>query len=86
MPPIFNPPLRLLLALGLLLLVLVLLARVAGQGLLKNLEDLLIHNLLVRLHLGEVQSRGSTNLGEAVLGDGYNQSFVSTSLSAAVLE
>lgn len=57
--------------LGRLLLLLVgLLALVLGQGQLKNLEDLLILNLLVRLELAQVNSRRSTKLGDTVLGNG----------------
>lgn len=55
----------------LLLALALLLARVAGQGLLKNFENLVIGDLLVRLHLADVQRTGATKLGEAVLGDGY---------------
>lgn len=58
---------------GLLLLALaLLLARVPGQGLLKDLENLLIRDLLVRLELAHVERRGPTELGDAVLGDGYD--------------
>lgn len=56
---------------GLLLLVLVLLvAGGAGQGLLKNLEDLLVLELLVGLDLLKVDSAGGGKLGDTVLGDG----------------
>lgn len=54
----------------LLLALALLLASVAGQGLLENLENLLVGNLLVRLDLAEVQLRGATELGQAVLGEG----------------
>lgn len=56
---------------GLLLLVLVLL--VSGgtsQGLFKDLQDLLILDLLVALELLQVDGVGSGQLGETVLGDG----------------
>lgn len=58
------------LLLGLLLGLALLLARVSGGGLLQNLENLLVLNLLVRLVLLQVQGRGRTQLGDAVLGDG----------------
>jgi hypothetical protein len=54
---------------GLLLLVLVL--RLLGNGLLKNLKNLLVGDLLVGLELGKVRSRGSTQTGDTVLGDGW---------------
>lgn len=55
---------------GLLLLVLVLLvASGTGQGLLKDLEDLLVLDLLVGLVLLQVNV-GSGELGDTVLGDG----------------
>lgn len=41
-----------------------------GDGLLEDLEDLLVGNLLVGLVLGHVKSWGSSKLGDAVLGDG----------------
>lgn len=54
---------------GLLLLALALLvAGGAGQGLLKDLQDLLILDLLVGLELLQVNG-GSSKLGETVLGD-----------------
>lgn len=59
---------------GLLLLVLVLL--VSGgtsQGLFKDLQDLLILDLLVALELLQVDGVGSGQLGETVLGDGYRE-------------
>lgn len=55
---------------GLLLGLALLLARVSGDGLLQDLENLLVLDLLVRLVLLQVQGRGSTQLGNAVLGDG----------------
>lgn len=56
---------------GLLLLVLVLLVTGgAGQGLLKNLEDLLVLELLVGLDLLKVDGAGGGKLGDTVLGDG----------------
>lgn len=58
----------------LLLLALALLSRVSGQGLLQNLENLLVGDLLVRLDLAQVKSRGASQLGDAVLGDGCLQS------------
>lgn len=55
----------------LLLFALVLLVtRVPGQGLLENLEDLLVLDLLVRLVLADVKGRRATEPREAVLGDG----------------
>jgi hypothetical protein len=57
---------------GLLLLVLVL--RLLGNGLLKNLKDLLIGDLLVGLELGKIRSGGSTQTGDTVLGDGCSYS------------
>lgn len=54
----------------LLLALALLLASVAGKGLLEDLEDLGVLNLLVRLNLGEVKGGGATKLGETVLGDG----------------
>jgi len=56
--------------LGQLLLLLVLaLSSIPGEGLFKNFEDLLILNVLVSLVLGQVQWRGATQLGDAVLRD-----------------
>lgn len=55
---------------GLLLLVLVLLVTSGtGKGLLKDLEDLLVLDLLVGLVLLQVNV-GSGKLGDTVLGDG----------------
>jgi hypothetical protein len=54
---------RLLLGLALLL------TSVSGQGLLQDLEDLLVLDLLVGLVLLEVQGRRGTQLGDAVLGN-----------------
>lgn len=51
------------------LLLLVLLARVASQGLLKDLENLLVFNLLIRLELAQVQGRRSAELSDTILGD-----------------
>ena len=56
--------------LGLLLALVLLVSGRAGKGLLKDLEDLLILELLVRLDLLEVDRLGSSELGETVLGDG----------------
>ena len=53
---------------GLLLLVLVL--RLLGKRLLKDLKNLLVGDLLVGLELGKVRSRRSTQTGDTVLGDG----------------
>lgn len=58
---------------GLLLLLVLLLALVSCQGLLKNLEDFLVGDLLVRLELAQVQSRGATKLGDTILGDGLKE-------------
>lgn len=49
---------------------LLLLALILGQGLLKNLQDLLIGDFLVRLELGQVPDSGATKLGNTILGDG----------------
>ena len=58
-----------------LLLVLVLaLARISGERLLQDFENLFVLNLLVRLELGQVESRRRTKLGDAVLGNGYRPS------------
>ena len=54
---------------GLLLLVLVL--RLLGKRLLKDLKNLLIGDLLVGLELGKIRGRGRTQTGDTVLGDGY---------------
>lgn len=64
---------RLLFTAGsLLLLVLVLLVTGrAGQGLLQDLKDLLILDLLVGLELREIRSVGRGKTGNAVLCDGY---------------
>lgn len=62
---------------GLLLLRLalaLLLACVSGKGLLEDLEDLLIGDLLVALVLADVQGRGTTKLGNTVLGDCWETS------------
>lgn len=55
---------------GALLLVLVLVLRLLGERQLKDLKDLLIGDLLVGLELGKIRSRGSTQTGDTVLGDG----------------
>lgn len=47
----------------LLLALALLLARVAGQGQLKNFENLVVGDLLVRLHLADVQGTGATKFG-----------------------
>lgn len=61
---------------GLLLLALVLLVTGrAGKGLLEDLEDLLILDLLVALVQLQVDSVGSGKLGETVLGDGCEEMF-----------
>lgn len=60
--------------LGLLLVLVLLVTGGTGQGLLKDLEDLLILDLLVALVLLEVDSAGSGELGDTVLGDGYRNS------------
>lgn len=60
---------------GLLLVALALLVTSrAGQGLLEDLEDLLILDLLVGLELGEIDLAGGRKLGDTVLGDGYQES------------
>lgn len=69
MPLVVSQPL-LVIALLLGLLLLVLLASVPRQGLLKNLEDLLVRNLLVSLVLANIKGRGRGKLGQTVLGDG----------------
>lgn len=56
------------LLLGLLLLVL--LANVARERLLKNLQHLLVGDLLVSLVLAHIKSRWTSELLKAVLGDG----------------
>ena len=59
------------LGLGGLLLALALLGSGgAGKGLLEDLEDLLILELLVGLDLLEVNGGSGSKLGETVLGDG----------------
>lgn len=58
---------------GLLLLLLVLVAGVPGQRLLQNLKNLLVLDLLVRLDLAQVKSRRGAQLGDAVLGDGWDE-------------
>jgi hypothetical protein len=55
---------------GLLLALVLLVAGRAGKGLLENLEDLRILDLLVRLDLLDIDGLGGSELGEAVLGDG----------------
>lgn len=63
---------HLLLGSGLLLVVLALLVTGrAGKGLLEDLEDLLILDLLVGLVLGGIELSGGSKLGDTVLGDGY---------------
>lgn len=57
-----------LLSSALLLLVLVL--GLLSKRLLKDLENLLVGDLLVGLELGKVRSRRSTQTGDTVLGDG----------------
>lgn len=52
------------------LLLLVLVLGLLGKRLLKNLQNLLVGDLLVGLELGEVRSRRSTETGDTVLGDG----------------
>lgn len=56
-----------------LLLLLLVLARVLGQWLLEYLQHLLICDLLVRLVLGYIQSRGRSQACQAVLSDGCEQ-------------
>ena len=56
---------------GALLLVLVLVLRLLGKRLLKDLKNLLIGDLLVGLELGKIRGRGRTQTGDTVLGDGY---------------
>jgi len=56
--------------LGGALLLLVLVLRLLGKRLLKDLEDLLVGDLLVGLELAKVRSRRSTETGDTVLGDG----------------
>lgn len=56
--------------LGLLLVLVLLVTGRTGQGLLKDLEDLLVLNLLVALVLLKVNSAGGSELGDTVLGDG----------------
>lgn len=58
-----------LLGSGLLLLVLVLVAGVSGQGALEDLENLLILDLLVGLELGQIRGGGGRQFGDTVLGD-----------------
>jgi len=41
-----------------------------GDWLLEDLEDLLVDDLLLGLVLGDIMSWGSSELGDAVLGDG----------------
>lgn len=48
---------------------LLLLALVLGEGLLKDLEDLLVLDLVVGLELGQIPSGRSSQLGDTVLGD-----------------
>jgi hypothetical protein len=55
------------------LLLLVLVLRLLGKRLLKNLEDLLVSDLLVGLEFGKIRSRRSTETGDTVLGDGCSQ-------------
>lgn len=63
---------HLLLGGGLLLVALALLVTGrAGEGLLKDLEDLLVLDLLVGLVLGEIELGGGSKLGDAVLGNSY---------------
>jgi hypothetical protein len=57
--------------LGLLLVLVLLVAGGAGKGLLEDLEDLLIFDLLVRLVLLRVDGVGGGELGQTVLGDGW---------------
>lgn len=57
--------------LGLLLVLVLLVAGGAGKGLLKDLEDLFILDLLFRLVLLGVNGVGGGQLGQTVLGDGW---------------
>lgn len=59
--------------LGLLLALVLLVTSRAGKGLLEDLENLLIFDLLVGLDLLEINGLGSGKLGETVLGDGYKK-------------
>ena len=54
------------------LLLLVLLACVAAERLLKDLQNLLIGDLLVSLVLAHIKLWRRAKLGDAVLGDGYS--------------
>lgn len=56
--------------LGGALLLLVLVLGLLSKRLLKNLQDLLVGDLLVGLELGKVRSRRSTQTGDTVLSDG----------------
>lgn len=56
--------------LGLLLALVLLVTGRAGKGLLENLKNLLILELLVRLDLLDIDGLGSSELGETVLGNG----------------
>lgn len=60
--------------LGLLLALVLLVTGRAGKGLLEDLEDLLILDLLVGLNLLKIDGLGSSELGETVLGDGCERS------------
>jgi hypothetical protein len=60
------------LGLGGRLLLLVLVLRLLGKRLLKDLKNLLVGDLLVGLELGKVRSGRSTQTGDTVLGDGYS--------------
>jgi hypothetical protein len=55
---------------GLLLALALLVSGGASKGLLEDLEDLLVLDLLVRLELLEVNGVGGSELGQTVLGDG----------------
>lgn len=60
--------------LGGALLLLVLVLGLLSKRLLKNLQNLLVGDLLVGLELGKVRSRRSTQTGDTVLGDGCFES------------
>lgn len=59
---------------GLLLVLVLLVAGRASQRLLEDLQNLLIFDLLVRLELLRAGSGGVGELGDTVLGDGYEKS------------
>lgn len=67
----------------LLLVFILLVAGRAGQGLLQDLQDLLILDLLVGLELREIRGVWRSKTGDPVLGDGCKTWSITVSIPSA---